>query len=953
MSTRIALVVAETRADDLWGEDRFIQGVSSAMEERGFDVEIISVVHDESSYEAVSDTYARYAALDMSGFGGVICSNIPSCLVPHPNKVCYLLRTARQFYDAFEIGQDDPASELRRLRRHIQELDRDALNKARSVFVAGYEIRMRLLKYLGTDSEVLYPCTTLGGLKSASYEFLLLPGRLHPMKRQDLVVAAMEQVKNPVELLICGAGESEASLRSMASKMTNIHFLGRVDDERLADLYSRAIAVPYVPIGEDFGFVALETALSGKPIITCTDSGEPARMVFDARSGFIVPPDPKEIARCIDIFVANPGIAAEMGRVGRGTAGHASREHVGAVLHSSLMPGGDDLPIASPLEKSDRTPSPRPLVLDSQPLSPATNGSRVRALGMYGKTDFNVRFLGALDGGGEERRFSPTTTLEELNIPLSEQHLSEIESLKNQPGGPLAIDVSFSLMGALTPAYAAAAESLVSQSDALVFSRPWSYPLVEKKLGEERRLLVYDAHHVEGVHRCARLDDGASGTELVTLVGELEADLCTKADLILTPSHSDRASFARLYNVPYEKIRVVPNGAFTDSVTPAGAGRKAELKEAEGLGDVERKTPLAVFMGAASPSNIEAAEFILGEVAPVLPDVQFLIFGEVGDALSCPVPRNARVLGVVDEQRKNELLSMADVALNPIYTDGATNLKMLDYMAAGLPIISSAAPARGIDFEGVDVVTFSNRESFAEDLRILLEEPAELERSGAAGRSLVEERHSWEAISKNVGALLRWHSWYRNKKKPFFSVIICGYERPKSLWRLARLLKIQTFSDFEMIVIDQSQTPWTGANAFKGLDILYMRTGVMSATRAKNTGAFLSRGTVLAFLDDDCEPSPNWLACARPWFDDEGVSGLEGAIRSDPGWNNGREKAGDERSGNAPQKTSNFFARTEVFNRCGGFNDIDYEDDPKNDVQAGDFGQVPFSRDAWVFMPCR
>lgn len=953
MSTRIALVVAETQGDDRWGEDRFIRGVSFAMEEKGFDVEIISVVHDESSYEAVSDTYARYAALDMSGFGGVICSNIPSCLVPHPKKVCYLLRTARRFYDTFEIGQDDPASELRRLRRHIQDLDRDALNEAKSVFVASYEIRVRLLKYLGADSEVLYPCTTLGGLKSASYEFLLLPGRLHPQKRQDLVIAAMEHVKSPVELLICGTGESEATLRSMASKMTNIHFLGSVDDERLAELYSRAIAVPYVPIGEDFGFVALEAALSEKPVITCADSGEPARMVYDARSGFIVPPDPKEIARCIDIFVTNPGVAVEMGRIGRGAVGHSSWEHVGVVLHSSLMPSGNDLPIVSSLETSDRTPPPRVLVLDSQTLSPATSGGRVRALGLYGNTDFNVRFLGAFDGGGEEKRFSPTATLEELDIPLSEQHLSEIESLKKQPGGPLAIDVSFSLLGALTPGYASVAESLVSQSDALVFSRPWSYPLVEKKLGERKRLLVYDAHHVEGVHRCARLDDGASGTELVTLVGELEADLCMKADLILTPSHSDMASLARLYNVPYEKIRVTPNGAFTDSVIPASAGRKAELKEAEGLDGVERKAPVAVFMGAASPSNIEAAEFILEEVAPALPDVQFLLFGEVGDALSCPVPQNARVLGVVDEQKKNELLSMADVALNPVYTDGATNLKMLDYMATGLPIISSAAPARGIDFEGMDVVTFSNRESFAEDLRALLKEPTELERSGAAGRCLVEERHSWETISKNVGTLLRWHSWNRNRRKPFFSVITCGYERPKSLWRLARLLEIQTFSDFELIVIDQSQTAWKGANAFKGLDILYMRTGVMSATRAKNTGAFLSRGTVLAFLDDDCEPSPNWLACARPWFDDEGVSGLEGAIRSYSGWNNGRGGAGDERSDNSPQKISNFFARTEAFNRCGGFEGIDFEGDHENIEQGGGFGQVPFSRDAWVFMPCR
>ncbi len=952
MSMRIALVAADIRGEERWGEDRFLEGIRSALERAGMTVEVVAVPHDESSYEAVSDTYARYAALDLAAFDGAVCTNIPSCLAPHSKKACHLLRTARRFYDMFDTEYPSPAPELRQLRRHIQELDRGALKKMRHIFVAGNEIRGRLLKYLGADSEVLYPSTALDGLRGESYEFLLLPGRLHPWKRTELVIRAMGYVQSSVELLICGSGESEASLKAMASGDSRIHFLGRVSDEKLAGFYSRALAVPYVPVGEDFGWVALEAALCEKPVITCADSGEPSRMVYDGRTGFVCAPDPKEIARSIDAFAEHPDLASAMGRIAGGSVGHASWDHVARILLGSL---DGALPPVRSAHSGGRTvnPFPRALVLDTQPLSPPVQGGRARALGLYGNTGYKVRYLGVLEDGGEKKILAPTATLEEVNIHLSAEHRAEMDSLRNQPGGILALDVSFPLMGHLSPEYAATAERLISESDTLIFSRPWSYPLVSRVIAGKKKFVVYDAHNVEGVLRCALLDDGASGTELVAFVGELESSLCAQSDLILAPSHRDRLSFARLYDVPCEKIRVVPNGAFTEKVTPASEERKIGLKEAEGLTDAEKEIPVAVFMGSATPANVEAAEFILREVAPALPHVSFLIFGEAGDAAACPAPGNARILGVVDDERKKDLLSLADVALNPIFSDCGANLKMFDFMAAGLPVLATPATARGIDLGGTEIVSFTTRERFIDDLRELLEERTELARSGAAGRCVVEERHSWETISRDLGVLLRWHAGHRRRRKPFFSVVVPGYERPDSLSRLARLLSVQTYTDFEVIIVDQSRAAWEGAEAFHGLDLLYHRIDAKGAVRARNIGAFLSRGEVLAFLDDDCEPSPNWLAAARPCFDDAAHIGLEGAIRTDLGWNDERRKGEAVRHEGAPSTMANFFVRTEIFNKAGGFDDLRFGEDIEPALQVSEFGEIPFSRDAWVFRPPR
>ncbi len=948
MSTRIALVTADVHGEERWGEDRFLDGLRTALETKGMTVEIVAVLHDESSYEALSDTYARYAALDLSSFDGVVSTTIPGCAAAQPNKVCHLLRTSRRFYDMFDAEYPSPSQEHRQLRRHLQELDRAALKDLDNVFVASDEIRGRLLKYLGADSEVLRPSTTLGGLHAASYEFLLLPGRLHKWKRADLIVKAMAYVKSQIELLICGSGEENASLKTLASGDTRIHFLGRVSDEKLAMFYSRALAVPYAPIGEDFGFVALEAALCEKPVITCVDSGEPARMVYDGRTGFICEADPKEIGRCIDALAKRPDVASAMGRIGRGSVGHASWEHVASVLVRSLGFTGTSA-ISSPVLAGGGIPAPRTLVLDAQPILPAIEGGRARTLGLYGNAGYDVRYLGVLEEGGEKRTLRAAPTLEELDIPLSQEHLAERDALRKQPGGILALDVSFPLLGHLTPEYAATAERMFSEANAVIFSRPWCYPLVSRTLAKKRPLTVYDAHNVEGVLRCALMDDGASGTELVGFVGELESSLCSGADLILASSHQDRLSLARLYDVPHEKIRVVPNGAFTERVTPASEERKITLKEAEGLTDAEKEIPVAVFMGSASPANVDAAEFILREVAPAMPHVVFLIFGSASEAVACPTPQNARLLGVVDEERKIELLSMADVALNPVFSDCGGAAKMFEYMAAGLPVLATPPAARGIDLGGTEVVAFSSRECFVDDLRALLEEPTELARSGAAGRCVAEERHSWEQISRDLGMLIAWHASHRRRRRPFFSVIVPGYERPKSLSRMARLLSVQTFTDFEVLFIDQSRTPWNESGVYRPLDLLYHRIDVKGAARARNIGAFLSRGKVLVFLDDDCEPSPNWLAAARPWFDDEANAGLEGTIRSDLGWNDDRGRGTAVRDDRANSRTTNFFVRTEVFNKTGGFDDLRFAEDVEPGLRLDGEGEVPMCRNAWIF----
>ena len=66
-----------------------------------------------------------------------------------------------------------------------------------------------------------------------------------------------------------------------------IEFLGRISDEQLAHEYSQAFAVPFVPFDEDLGLVTIEAHMSGKPVITCTDTGGVAELVEHAVTGLV------------------------------------------------------------------------------------------------------------------------------------------------------------------------------------------------------------------------------------------------------------------------------------------------------------------------------------------------------------------------------------------------------------------------------------------------------------------------------------------------------------------------------------------------------------------------------------------------------------------------------------------------------------------------------------------
>ena len=116
--------------------------------------------------------------------------------------------------------------------------------------------------------------------------------------------------------------------------------------------------------------------------------------------------------------------------------------------------------------------------------------------------------------------------------------------------------------------------------------------------------------------------------------------------------------------------------------------------------------------------------------------------------------RNVLLLGQISNEEKLELYHISDVALNPMLSGSGTNIKMLDYMAAGLPVITTPVGARGLDIENYNNAIICDVSEFPKKIRELTNDKDLYDRLSRNGRKLVVEKYDWENITKRMAKIL-------------------------------------------------------------------------------------------------------------------------------------------------------------------------------------------------------
>jgi glycosyltransferase involved in cell wall biosynthesis len=109
------------------------------------------------------------------------------------------------------------------------------------------------------------------------------------------------------------------------------------------------------------------------------------------------------------------------------------------------------------------------------------------------------------------------------------------------------------------------------------------------------------------------------------------------------------------------------------------------------------------------------------------------------------------------------------------------------------------------------------------------------------------------------------------------SVVICSLNGAAGVDRCLHALAAQKDVDLQVIVVDDGSTDETSAVASEhGVTVIRHEVN-RGLAAARNTGIAAATAPVVAFLDDDCEPEPEW---ARELLDayEDGVIGVGGDI---------------------------------------------------------------------------
>jgi glycosyltransferase involved in cell wall biosynthesis len=229
----------------------------------------------------------------------------------------------------------------------------------------------------------------------------------------------------------------------------------------------------------------------------------------------------------------------------------------------------------------------------------------------------------------------------------------------------------------------------------------------------------------------------------------LEALMRDRMDRTLVTSEIDRRAIEalpvqdRTVTRTHLPVTIVPNGVDLDYFAP---------------GAVAREPDALVFSGKMSyHANVTAALYLLSDIMPRVwqerPAAHLWIVGkDPTPALQSAAeryPGQVTVTGGVPDIRP--YLQRATVSVAPIVYGAGIQLKLLEAMASGTPVVAARRATVALSLaDGEQVALFDDAAQAAERVIALLSQPEAAARIGAAGRRYVERHHDWDAIAGHL-----------------------------------------------------------------------------------------------------------------------------------------------------------------------------------------------------------
>ena len=274
--------------------------------------------------------------------------------------------------------------------------------------------------------------------------------------------------------------------------------------------------------------------------------------------------------------------------------------------------------------------------------------------------------------------------LTEVRIPKSRM-FSEVSAELRRKNIPIhQTAMAYALAGASQPEMLDYLRKLWPQIDGVILQHA-SAVAVADAVNLERKPTFYISHNCE-FELAANAHIDSQDHEYAILMHQLEYRACLGADLVVPVTNEDREKFIHLFGTNRARVHVAGNGSvcrFDDETA-----FEAQVDAAS-----------ALFLGSKWGPNLTAGKFICSTLAADCPDITFHICGNVCDDLANDnPPENVTLHGVLSDEQLKKLMAKTHIGLNPILDGAGSNVKLADYLAHGLRVVTTPKGVRG--FEG-------------------------------------------------------------------------------------------------------------------------------------------------------------------------------------------------------------------------------------------------------------
>jgi glycosyltransferase involved in cell wall biosynthesis len=290
-------------------------------------------------------------------------------------------------------------------------------------------------------------------------------------------------------------------------------------------------------------------------------------------------------------------------------------------------------------------------------------------------------------------------------------------------------------------------DALLEWADVVLVEFPWQFEHCRRR--RPRAPLVLASHNLEYLKFLSWAD--AAGVTVakvpwIPYVRRAEANAASHADLVVAVSCADRELYLKRYGLEPGRVVVVPNGADTTRYAPSDHRTRRDARARLGLPE----KPTAVFVGADVAHNQVGLRHVL-RLAELTDRFTFLIVGSVAKPA-----RTANVVasGFVEDLRP--FLQAADFALCPIEHGGGTKVKLVEYLAAGLPTVVFPEALEGLDMQDGQHVLVADKSpsGLLAALEQLIRDDDLATRLGEEGRRRVVDQYSWRQSAATLDRAL-------------------------------------------------------------------------------------------------------------------------------------------------------------------------------------------------------